>query len=107
MIEGPRSDSCGPAGRIVSLMGWLRFLRDFAQTVEDSAPHATKAAALERRGLELLAEAHDENLELTDTERAARREEARRLYDEARREMPSIEQPWDDLAARHPGKITK
>jgi hypothetical protein len=88
-----------------SAMGWLSFLRDLRSTIDAWSPHAMKAAELERRSMGLLFEARDENAELTEAERASRREEARRLWEEARREGPAIHQPWEDLAARHPGRV--
>ncbi len=55
--------------------------------------------------MQLLFEARDENAALTDEDRDARRSEAKRLHDEAKRLGTAARQPWKDLAARHPGKI--
>jgi hypothetical protein len=79
-----------------------RVLKDTAEAIQASVPHAQQAAVAGKERLELIAELRDPNSSLSDEERAAAQRRIAELSWRVRRENEAAERPYEELSDRHP-----
>jgi hypothetical protein len=79
-----------------------RVLKDTAEAIRASLPHAQSASTANREVLELLRQVNDPNSGLSTSERTALRRRVDELWEQTRRENQAAERPMRELKARHP-----
>lgn len=77
-------------------------LKDTAEAIQASLPHAETASEAGREMLELIRELRDPHSGLSDEERAAAQRRITELSEQTRRENEAAERPYKELSARLP-----
>jgi hypothetical protein len=78
---------------------------DITQAQKASTPHLQAANVAQEKIVALLKEVESRHSDLTDDQKAARRQEIDELWEQVRSEKEAARRPMDELKARHPGWI--